>query len=95
MTALRNTDSVLVGPLQPAGRPAPLLAALDRLPHPQQVVLRAGYLEGVAPVDLAARLLLTERELALVLRRAVTGLAAAHRPAARTVGPRAHPFAVS
>lgn len=95
MTALRNTDGVLVGPLQPTGRPAPLLAALDRLPRAQQVVLRAGYLEGVAPVDLAARLLLTERELALVLRRAVAGLAATHRPAARTLAPRAHPFAVS
>ena len=82
MTSPHQTDAVLVPALRPPARAQGLLAALDALPHPAQVVLRGCYLEGRTVEDLAAELLVTPAELEVLRAAALRALGQAAPPAA-------------
>ena len=82
MTSHHQTDAVLVPALRPPARARDLLAALDALPRPAQVVLRGTYLEGRASEELAAELSLTPAELDVLRTAALRTLGEAGLPAA-------------
>ena len=65
---------VLVGPLRRDDRRTAMLARLEQLPQPLQVVLRSCYLEPRPVEDVAAACSLTVTELALVRRDALAAL---------------------
>ena len=98
MTTPRATDAVLVGALRAPSRAPGLLAALAALPPAQQVVLRAGYLEGRPVEEIAAELRVTVAELAELRSAALRALAGAgacgaqRGPENRTPDSRAYTF---
>ena len=81
MTSPRDTDAVLVPALQPPARAEGLLAALDALPVPAQLILRGSYLEGRTSQDLAAELMVTPEELEVLRTAALRALAEVSPPA--------------
>lgn len=66
---------VLVGPLRRDDRRTAVLARLEQIPRPLQVVLRGCYLEPGPVEDVAAACSLTLAELSLVRRDALAALA--------------------
>jgi len=75
VTSPHETDAVLVPALRPPARAQGLLAALEALPRPAQVVLRGSYLEGRTAEDLAAELSVTPAELEVLRTAALRALA--------------------